>query len=394
MAGLARYARQAGLLASYTSTPPLEIRLTFGATIEGRSWDRPEGMYGPSVLGGVSDEFGWMTGPGYSAISSRRAETITQGFGHWLWIGNVGKIGGDAERLWKMAEAHEAGFVSARWTWRDRAVAHECSCGNGTEIPIEYEHASEHVQGCPRGLYLDFIGREAARMSRAQFAQLYDAEWADWNDLPVLEFDRAVHVNERYDRQPGGVDLSCDFNVDPMTWVLGQHHQAEAWAFDEIVQPGGATTEGACREFIRKVPDPKTSVEVFGDPSGASRGTRSKQSDYDIIRAMLGGYYNRFRMRVRASHPPIQSSVDAWNALLRSATGVVRYGMHPRCRVGAEDCARTSWKPGTRDIDKADKTRTHWFDAERYRTFELFPLHVSGRSGAVTTGTRRLSRMN
>ena len=39
---------------------------------------------------------------------------------------------------------------------------------------------------------------------------------------------------------------------DGMAWVVGQHKGDEAWVLDEISIPGGATTEQACREFIRR----------------------------------------------------------------------------------------------------------------------------------------------
>ena len=97
--GIVRHAQQAGICESFTTATPLVLRLTFGAIIEGRSWDSPPGLYGPTVLGGVADEFGWITGDAYKALSSRRAETVTQGFGHFLWIGNVGNIGSMAQAM-------------------------------------------------------------------------------------------------------------------------------------------------------------------------------------------------------------------------------------------------------------------------------------------------------
>jgi len=33
-----------------------------------------------------------------------------------------------------------------------------------------------------------------------------------------------------------------------------------------------------------------------------------------------------------------------------------------------------SWKQGTRDIDKSDKRRTHFTDADGYRLASLFPV--------------------
>jgi hypothetical protein len=381
--GIVRHAQEAGICQSYTTTTPLELRLTFGATIEARSWDNPQGMYGPTVLGGVADEFGWITAPAYSAISSRRAETVTQGFGHFLWIGNVGNIGSSAQHLWDMAQAGSAGFASHQWTWRDRASAHDCTCdaSNGYDMTaMTTEQAlsttADHKGACARGVYLQFISAERGRMSRAQFSQLYEAEWADWNDLPVYEFDRTVHVNAeraQFDEHLP-LEVSCDFNVDPMVWTLGQHKGSDCWTFDEIVIPGGATTLQACEELIRRHPNPKTDVIVYGDRSGKSRDTKSKVTDYDQIRGVLGDHYARFSMDVPSANPPVASRVAAVNAKLKAADGTVSMWIHPRCKQLIEDRARVSWKPGTREIDKTNKQRTHASDADDYRWARLFPI--------------------
>jgi hypothetical protein len=370
--GIVEIARNAGLLRDYTTTPPLRLRLKTGGVIQALSWDRPEGMYGPSVLTLVADEFGRLTSPAYSAMSSRRAETIAQGFGHALWIGNVGEIGSAAEDLWNQAESGQAGFRSFRWTWRDRALAHPCPCELDPDIRTAYEHGV----GCARGVYCQFIAREASRMSAPQFRQLYGAEWADWNDLPVFEFDRQVHVADAPIRiqKDLPLDLACDFNVDPMVWVIGQHHKTEAWAIDEIVIQGNATTQEASNELIRRYPFHELTVDVYGDRSGNARDTKSKTTDYGVIRKVLGAFFREVRMRVPKANPSITASVNAFNAKLAPMIGAPTYRISPTCKVGAVDLARTSWKPGTRDIDKSKKSQTHWSDAERYRIARLFPI--------------------
>jgi hypothetical protein len=327
-------------------------------------------MYGPSVLGIVVDEFGQLTPAAYQAISSRRAETIRHGFGRARYLGNVGQVDGTAHKLWKQAEAGEAGFACRRWTWRDRMAADPCPCN----LPIALENADQHRADCPRREYAMFIAREAARMGSVQFRALWEAEWLDYNELPVYEFDRAVHVTSDVPPISRQVDLSCDFNVDPMAWIIGGHLGDEAWANQEIAIPGGATTVDACHEFIRRVPDSSTTVTVFGDASGTARKTSATQTDYQIIRDLLGAYYYSVEMRVPRGNPPVMERVNAYNALLRSASGAVRYHLHPDCTGLAEDLARTSFKPGTRDIDKSDKQRTHYTDADGYRAVELYAV--------------------
>ena len=397
--GLCEMAVGAGVMQpnAYTTSPPLQAKLINGAKIEGRSWERPEGMYGPTILGGTVDEFGELTPWAYSAISSRRAESISWGYGMLRYLGNVGQIGGAAEDLWNQAERGDEGFASRRWTWKDRALAHECICGK--DIPIELGHGKEHSEVCPQGIYLCFVEAEASRMSGPQFRQLYGAEWADWNLLPVYTFDRETHSGEagrtHAEYQPAlPIDLSVDFNVDPMCWVLGQHKGDVAWAFDEIVLEGGATTEAACQEFIRRHPDHNTHVTVYGDPAGRSRDTRSRTTDYEIIRAVLGERYPSLQFDVPAAYPPVTASINAFNARLKSASGEVRYWVHPRCTQGAKDLARVSYLPGTRDINKKDKTLTHWTDAERYRMERLYPIDAGPARAVVGSRSNRLRTDN
>ncbi len=373
MRNLTQMARSAGILKSYTSTPPLQTVLTCDAVIEGRSWDRPEGMYGPSVLGIVVDEFGQLTDQAYSAMSSRRAETVKDGFGQFRYLGNVGEIGGAGEKIWNDAEAGKQGFACRRWTWLDRAKAHTCPC----VVPPSLGTGDRHAPECERGVYVRFIEREAERMSAVQFRTLYLAEWADWNELPVYEFDRAVHAAVPISHQPQlELDIACDFNVDPMAWVLGQHKQEQAWATGEVSIPGGATTEQACREVIRRYPDRKQHVAVYGDASGTARKTSASRTDYQIIQEILGGHYHTFNIRVPASNPPVTDRVNAYNAMLKSASGACRYRVDPSCTGLIDDLARVSWRAGTRDIDKRDKKRTHYTDADGYRIAYLYPVRL------------------
>jgi hypothetical protein len=381
--GLVNMARSAGLLASATVSVPFELKLTTGGIIQGRSWERPGGLYGTTILGCVVDEFGQMTHEAYSALSSRRGETISQGLGRFRYLGNTGAVGGPAEALWNLAEDGHDGFRCRRWTWRDRAICHPCTC----ELPVELSSANLHAEHCPRGIYVRFIAREADRMSAPQFRMLYEAEWADWNDLPVYQFDRSVHVDATILKPAGVIDLACDFNVDPMAWIIGCSHGDQLLACDELTMPGGATTQEAVREFIRRYPDRRATVRVFGDASGTARRTSASRTDYQIILDALRQHYLNVEHHVPKANPPVADRVNAVNAALQSSTGAVRYRIHPRCVGLINDFARVSWKPGTRDIDKSNRQLTHFSDAEGYRINYLRPIKPkTGMRVAVGTG--------
>lgn len=388
-------AKEAGIVKRATTSPPFKCELINGALIEGRSWDQPDGLAGETIRGAVIDEFGQMTQAAYKQMSARRAETVTRGEGFFRWLGNVGEVGGEAETLWNRAESGAPGFACRRWTWRDRALDHHCSCHQKIRPP---ELNQQHAADCIRGIYVDFVSEEAARMSKAEFQQLYEAEWVDWTQLPAYTFVRDRHVDEsKCQFDPNlPIDLACDFNVDPMAWVIGQHRGDIAWVLDEISIEGGATTAAACREFIRRFPDSNTEVIVYGDRTGRSRDTRNNVSDYDIIKTMIGGHYPRFSMRVPRNNPAVTDRLNAVNAKLENALGVTTYWVHPRAAKTANDYARVSLKPGTRDIQKtgAAKNLSHYSDADGYRLHYLYGGVTIDKRPTIEVGTVKKSRGN
>lgn len=362
--------RGAGVLESCTNSVPLTATITSGARYEFRSWERPDGLYGTTIRGGVVDEFGQLTWEAWAAISSRRGET----HGFLRMLGNVGPVGGPAEEIWNKAQAGASGFVGRRWTWRDRAAAAECVCGlNGDSMSIDT--ADLHSAGCERAAYLRFLQTERATLPGTLFRTLHEAEFMDWSDLPVYSFDRAVHVRDDLALDTHlPLALCCDFNVDPMVWLVGQHLRGEVRFVDEIAIPGGATTEAAVREFLRRYPEWISGVVIYGDASGSARKTSASQTDYTIIRDALTKRFPSYRSTVPGANPPVSDRVNAVNGRLRAANGETHLVIHARCKELIADLARVSWKPGTRDIDKSDRKRTHASDAAGYFVVTEYPV--------------------
>lgn len=370
-------ARSAGILKEHTTTPPLKATLINGSVIEARSWDSPEGLYGPTVARVGSDEFGFLTEDASAAIASRLSEARINGLGFWRLAGNVSEVGGEAEAMYRAATAKRRGYAARTWTWRDRAAAADCLCGlNGSSMSLDTAEA--HAATCRRGRYLLAIAERRGKMSKAHFRQLYDAEWVDWSAFPAYSFERAVHLREDVEDQASlPLELSCDFNVGPMAWIVGQHRGNEAWAIHEVVIDGGATTSAACDEFLKLYPgDRKRELVVYGDASGNSHSTKSTETDYEIIKTKLRPHWPRLRMAVGDSNPAVTDRLNAVNACLQPADGSsARYLIHPRCERLANDLARVSLKPGTREIWKTkDPTLTHFSDADGYRLADLFPV--------------------
>ena len=173
--------------------------------------------------------------------------------------------------------------------------------------------------------------------------------------------------------------LTCDFNVDPMMWLVAHKDKENVYFFDEIVIEN-ATTEMCFKEFMRRYPNKNQEIIINGDASGDNRSTQSEFTNYAIMRKLLkdNGYTN-FRFELRPYNPPILKRIAAFNARVRSADGKVRLFVDKRrCKYFIQNIYNLKYKEGTTIIDapsihqiKQDRDKKfllHIFDAGSYLT--------------------------
>ena len=173
--------------------------------------------------------------------------------------------------------------------------------------------------------------------------------------------------------------LTCDFNVDPMMWLVAHKDKENVYFFDEIVIEN-ATTEMCFKEFMRRYPNKNQEIIINGDASGDNRSTQSELTNYAIMRKLLkdNGYTN-FRFELRPYNPPILNRIAAFNARVRSADGKVRLFVDKRrCKYFIQNIYNLKYKEGTTIIgapsihqikqDRDKKFLLHIFDAGSYLT--------------------------
>lgn len=379
-------ASDVGILSHATRTSPKRTVLTNGARVQFRSADDPGNLTGRPIAGALGDEFTSYSSEAMKNLFARRLETVRHGWGKYRFIGNVTDLGCAGESVWKQAE-HDPRTTLIRWTWRTRALEIECLCCDGGIVP-ELGTGAQHADDCSRGVYVREVELAADRISRSEFLATFEAEWESVNELPVYDFVRDLHVNAAVEvRDYVPLDLSCDWNVDPMCWVVGQHHGEESWAADEIVTSGGAHTDEAAREFVRRYGDKRQHVNVYGDATGKSRDTRSHTNDYEILLRELKPHFAHVSLLVPLANGSVKLRTNTFNARLLSASRrVVRYQIHPRCERLIRDLAKVSKLPGTDEIDKRDKTLTHASDAEGYRLVWIYGT-AEGKCYTSSTST-------
>lgn len=179
------------------------------------------------------------------------------------------------------------------------------------------------------------------------------------------------------------VHISCDFNVDPMAWVLAHKTEDKVFYFDELVLEN-TTTAKTCEEFYNRYPNHKGKIIINGDASGDNRSCTSEYTNYVIIKKKLESYGFDVEIKIKGFNPPIKNRVAAFNAKVRNADGEVSLYISPRCEKLLYNIYNLRYIEGTSKIDiptytqikqtKELKFLSHPFDAASYLVDFYWPI--------------------
>ena len=193
-------------------------------------------------------------------------------------------------------------------------------------------------------------------------------EFGDYNSGLVVKGFNQENIKTLKYNENLPIHLTCDFNVDPMCWVVCHIDQENIYAIDEIVVEN-TTTEQCIKEFIRRYPKKDAQIIVNGDASGDSRKTQSNYTDYAIIKRVLedSGYKN-IRFDLRQYNPPVQSRIQAFNARVKSSDGKRHFFVDKnKCPHLIDNLYNVKYKEGTTIIDeptihqiKNDRDKKFW----------------------------------
>ena len=201
-------------------------------------------------------------------------------------------------------------------------------------------------------------------------------EFGDYTSgLVVKNFSHDNIKNLKYnDDLP--LHLTCDFNVDPMCWLVAHKDENTVYYIDEIVIEN-TSTQKAIEEFINRYPKHKSDIIINGDASGDYRNCTSEFTNYKIIENALkkAGYKPIFKLR--PFNPPIKTRVAAFNAKVKNANGEINLFISPKCKWLIYNMYNLKFKEGTGIIDVPNyyqiktqdrelKFLSHPFDAASY----------------------------
>ena len=174
------------------------------------------------------------------------------------------------------------------------------------------------------------------------------------------------------------IRLCCDFNVDPMAWVIAQfvtekNGLAQVRVIDEVFLRNSNTVE-ACQEFKSRYPNHRAGVHLYGDATGKARHSDSNITNWKIIETELAGY--GIQKHVPLANPAERDRVNAVNGVICNSRNVRRLLVNPSCKHLIRDFEQVAFKDGSTQIDKSkDQMLTHTSDAVGYMLEKEFSLN-------------------
>lgn len=126
------------------------------------------------------------------------------------------------------------------------------------------------------------------RRSPVEISVELDMDWSGAVSNRAAEnWNPAIHIQEYKCNENLPLELCCDFNIDPMCWSVAQTIKGETYTFKEYSERT-TITENVIQKFCRDFISHKNKfVYIYGDPSGTAGNTKSRRSDYDIIKHIL-----------------------------------------------------------------------------------------------------------
>jgi hypothetical protein len=192
-------------------------------------------------------------------------------------------------------------------------------------------------------------------------------------------FDRRLHLNMHIGRT--SVDsmkplyLGCDFNVDPLGWIIAQRVTPRLWRVLDEVAIHSATTspiEQGCDALRQRYTGHRAGIVICGDATGARRTSQTGKTDYDLMIAALKDHFT-VQLRIPDRNPAERDCVNIVNFFLGGGDADVQLEISGKdCPELVADLEQVLWKEDGSGIRKArDKNdpyykRTAWSDGLRY----------------------------
>jgi hypothetical protein len=166
------------------------------------------------------------------------------------------------------------------------------------------------------------------------------------------------------------IHWAWDFNIGdgkPLSSCFFQHDGARFHVYKDLVIEGLRTEEMLEEAWDRGLLDHDTTYIINGDATGKHRDTRSRHSDWEIIRLWLANAKTRgedprpikYRLDVPLSNPKVRERHNILNAQLHNSKGVRSLMVYAGAPVVHEGLMLTKLKAGADYIEDDSKSYQH-----------------------------------
>jgi len=348
-------------IADGTSMSDMVIKTKFGSTLYIVGMDKPFRIEGLQLDGIVLDESSDQK-PGIFPRTVRPMLTERNG---WCWrIGvpkrsGIGKV--DFQSFFKIGNLYTIGKCEGY--------------SNKNEISSFWWESADILTP-------EEIESVKATTDEQDFNEQYKARFLDVGGSVYHAYTNDnVDDSVQYDPSKR-IFVGCDFNVDPMCWVLSHSVEGKDLTFDEIFLRN-TNTEKTLRYLREKYSYHDQGWTFIGDASSNQRNTSASRTDYLIIKNIEG--FGNKKVIFPRKNPARLDRYATVNAALRNAKGERRAFINPKCKRLINDLSVMSFKEGTTDLENYEGTDIgHMSDGYGYKLIKTMPMRVdSGGSSPV-----------
>lgn len=278
-------------LAEKINESRLEITLINGSRISLKGADRPDTMRGVSLSGLVCDEFATMREP-MAVWQEVLRPALSDQLGWALFISSP------KGRDYFYDLSNEAKSKDGWMSWQF------------TTLQGGYVPESEVITA-------------RNELDERTFRQEYEASFESYDGLVARDFDRELNKSNETIKDDDTLIIGIDFNVNKMPCSISVLRGKELHCLDFLY--GSFNTEELMKAIQIKYPKHRKIFHT--DASGsANKSSAGGQTDITIIRKFGYQVYNLTK------NPNIIDRVNAFNGLIKSASGLRKYFVAPHLK--------------------------------------------------------------
>lgn len=222
----------------------------------------------------------------------------------------------------------------------------------------------------------DVLSPEAIKIARTNldektYRQEFEGSFESFEGLAYYNFSKRNIRRNKY-KKGEHIYIGMDFNVNPMTAVIGHIKGKIFYQFDEVYLKNSNTFEMK-RHLIEKYPYHEMTINP--DSTGKAMESNAKQSDLAILRDNP----NPIDVKARSVNPYVKDRLSAMNSQMLTINGDIRYYVDPSCIHTINDFNRVERLDDGRENKKQEEQGlVHISSAAGYCIAYNFPFSRGG----------------